>query len=232
MNLDKRPRGQRLTELISRRINDMIVERRLKPGDALPTETDLVETFGVARSVVREAIVRLRALGVVEVRHGRGMFVARMPVGLLQARLRRAMEDQAAQAARHGRELRAILLEAAAASAASQKADPDGLDRSLRSLDQVPGPGLGEALEVFYACLGQACGNPLVEQLLAGLGLILRSGDQERWKAEDRTLLVASLAGVVAAIRVGDPGTAAAAIGRHLGAASDREAIPAAPPTP
>lgn len=37
-----------------------------KPGDALPTEVELAEEFGVSRTVVREALTRLRLLGLVE----------------------------------------------------------------------------------------------------------------------------------------------------------------------
>lgn len=211
-----RRKGEGLTELIGRRINDMIVERRLKPGDPLPTEVELIDSFEVGRGVVREAIVRLRALGVVEVRHGHGMFVARLPVGLLQARLRRAMEDQGAQATLHGLELREILLVAAARMAASKGADIDGLEKAIVSLGSVPREGIGEALEIFHACLGQACGNPLVEQLLAGLGLILRGHDQSRREGIDRARLGTSLEAIVAAIRVGQADEGEQAVRRHL----------------
>ena len=47
----------------------------LKPGDKLPTESALVERFDVSRTVVREAISRLQASGLVETRHGIGTFV-------------------------------------------------------------------------------------------------------------------------------------------------------------
>lgn len=44
-------------------------------GDRLPTEPVLVERFGVSRTVIREAIAALRADGLVESRHGSGVFV-------------------------------------------------------------------------------------------------------------------------------------------------------------
>ena len=46
------------------------------PGDRLPSERDLVETFGVSRVSVREAIRSLEALGFVRVYQGRGAFVS------------------------------------------------------------------------------------------------------------------------------------------------------------
>ncbi|MDD0838611.1 FadR/GntR family transcriptional regulator [Curvibacter sp. HBC61] len=47
----------------------------LRPGDKLPTESELMKAFGVSRTVVREALSRLQAAGLVETRHGIGTFV-------------------------------------------------------------------------------------------------------------------------------------------------------------
>jgi GntR family transcriptional regulator, transcriptional repressor for pyruvate dehydrogenase complex len=56
-----------------------IRQRALKPGDKLPTESEIVAEFGVSRTVVREAISRLQAAGLVETRHGIGTFVREAP---------------------------------------------------------------------------------------------------------------------------------------------------------
>jgi len=47
----------------------------LSAGDPLPSETQLAEELGVGRSSVREAIKALQSLGIVEVRHGEGLYV-------------------------------------------------------------------------------------------------------------------------------------------------------------
>jgi DNA-binding FadR family transcriptional regulator len=52
-----------------------IREGSLPPGEKLPTEAAVMEEFGVSRTVVREAISRLQAAGLVETRHGVGTFV-------------------------------------------------------------------------------------------------------------------------------------------------------------
>ena len=44
-------------------------------GDKLPSETEIMAQFEVSRTVVREALSRLQAAGVVETRHGIGTFV-------------------------------------------------------------------------------------------------------------------------------------------------------------
>ncbi|WP_320201130.1 FadR/GntR family transcriptional regulator [Agrobacterium sp. rho-13.3] len=61
----------RIAAEIAREINDA----KMSPGDRLPTELILSKTFGVSRSVVREAIAQLRNEGFVETRQGVGAFV-------------------------------------------------------------------------------------------------------------------------------------------------------------
>ncbi|MFC9621380.1 FadR/GntR family transcriptional regulator [Streptomyces sp. NPDC056930] len=60
---------------IERRLKELILERRLAPGDALPTEAELMELFGAGRVSVREALKALQAVNVVEIRRGFGTFV-------------------------------------------------------------------------------------------------------------------------------------------------------------
>lgn len=60
---------------IERRIKELILERRLGPGDPLPTEAELMELFEAGRVSVREALKALQAMNVVEIRRGFGTFV-------------------------------------------------------------------------------------------------------------------------------------------------------------
>ena len=55
---------------------ELILERELEPGDPLPTENELSAALGVGRNTLRESLKVLQALGVIEIRHGFGMFVA------------------------------------------------------------------------------------------------------------------------------------------------------------
>ena len=57
-------------------IMELILERGLEAGDALPTENELSAELGVGRNTLRESLKVLQALGVIEIRHGFGMFVA------------------------------------------------------------------------------------------------------------------------------------------------------------
>jgi DNA-binding FadR family transcriptional regulator len=56
-------------------LGERIRDGRLSAGDKLPTEAEVMAEFGVSRTVVREAISKLQAAGMVETRHGIGTFV-------------------------------------------------------------------------------------------------------------------------------------------------------------
>lgn len=68
--------AQLRSHALQTRIMDLILERGLDVGDALPTESELAAELGIGRNTVRESMKVLQALGVIEIRHGFGMFVA------------------------------------------------------------------------------------------------------------------------------------------------------------
>lgn len=66
---------QRLAQQVIDELRRQIETGRLKEGDQLPTEPQLEASFGVSRTVVREAIADLRAAGFVRPIQGKGVFV-------------------------------------------------------------------------------------------------------------------------------------------------------------
>ncbi|GAA2946743.1 FadR/GntR family transcriptional regulator [Glutamicibacter bergerei] len=70
--LDAKARLRALTSDITA----LILNRDLLPGDPLPTEQELMAELGVGRNSLREAVKVLQALGIIDTRHGFGMFVA------------------------------------------------------------------------------------------------------------------------------------------------------------
>lgn len=63
-------------ELVAERILELIAESGMRPGDRMPTENDLAAQLGTSRTVVREAVKILSALGRVSAQKGRGLYVA------------------------------------------------------------------------------------------------------------------------------------------------------------
>lgn len=66
---------KRLADTIAEKLETMIVEGSLKPGDRLPAERTLAEKFGVSRPSLREAIKKLQSKGLLKTRPGGGTTV-------------------------------------------------------------------------------------------------------------------------------------------------------------
>ncbi|HET8597443.1 MAG TPA: FadR/GntR family transcriptional regulator [Castellaniella sp.] len=68
-------RSRSLTQNVVTALSERIRNGEFHVGEKLPTESELMESFGVSRTVIREAISRLQAAGLVETRHGIGTFL-------------------------------------------------------------------------------------------------------------------------------------------------------------
>ena len=67
----KKIKNRRVFEVIASQVRDAILDGTLKPGEKLPPEVQLAESFGVGRPAVREALRTLEIAGLVTVRHGK-----------------------------------------------------------------------------------------------------------------------------------------------------------------
>ncbi|WP_417252587.1 FadR/GntR family transcriptional regulator [Castellaniella sp.] len=82
-------RSRSLTQDVVTALSERIRNGEFHVGEKLPTESELMESFGVSRTVIREAISRLQAGGLVETRHGIGTFLLE-PQNEQQLRIRTA----------------------------------------------------------------------------------------------------------------------------------------------
>lgn len=64
-----------VVERVVDQITNAIINGELKPGDKIPTEPELSETFGVGRNSIREAIKILEAYGVLEIKRAEGTYI-------------------------------------------------------------------------------------------------------------------------------------------------------------
>lgn len=170
--LDRKPR---LTDEIAQSLTGAILEGRLKPGDQLPTEQALAGSFGVARTVVREAISRLKHDGLITARQGIGAFVAE-PSARTAFRISPACFEKR-------RELLKILqlrtgISAEAASLAAELRSERQL-AELRAAFGAMTESISESAEAaerrvaaevtFYSCIAAASDNPYIQQFLSML---------------------------------------------------------------
>lgn len=74
---------QSLADDLARRIRELILARRHGPGDRLPAIAIMAREFSVGAPTVREALKKLETLGVVDIRHGSGVYVGQDPDALV-----------------------------------------------------------------------------------------------------------------------------------------------------
>ena len=66
-----------MADVVEVKLREYLKNKPFLPGDALPTEAELAEALGVSRNVLREALSRLRMLGMIESKKKRGMVLTK-----------------------------------------------------------------------------------------------------------------------------------------------------------
>lgn len=165
----KRPR---LSVDVANRLRKMIDDRQWVAGQQLPTELKLIEMFGVSRTVIREAIAALSADGLVQPRHGRGVFVAEH----LPTRPFRFGDSSIGEIdhIRQSMELRLGIETEAASLAAMRRTDADlsAIKQALDVINQLNSESLGGAAEdfEFHVKIAEATHNSYLVDFMNFLG--------------------------------------------------------------
>lgn len=162
-------RPVKLGDRVYQEILGHIVGGKFAEGARLPSESELAESYGVSRPVVREALSRLRADGAVVSRHGSGSYVQHRPMpGLLNLAPIGSVADLM-----RCFEFRVALEGEAAGLAAARRSEEDlaEMEAALAELDRVI-----EAAEVavgadirFHGAVARATKNKLFESALQAL---------------------------------------------------------------
>jgi GntR family transcriptional repressor for pyruvate dehydrogenase complex len=66
-------------DTVINRIKELLLERKLAPGEKLPSELEISDGLGISRGSVREAMKILSALGIVEIKVGDGTYISENP---------------------------------------------------------------------------------------------------------------------------------------------------------
>ncbi len=214
---------ERLSDRLAATLIAQIDSGALQPGDRLPTEAQLSARHGVSRSVVREAVQRIKSRGMLLSRQGSGVFVASPPAHRPLAFDPKVLEsmDAVVQVV----ELRRVLEGEIAALAAerSTRAQQAGLKRALKGIETAMAAGHDGVDEdmAFHRAIGEATGNPQFSRLLAFLEQYLREamrvtkGNESRREDFMRQVREEHRC-IVAAIEARDPAKARAAAVEHL----------------
>jgi GntR family transcriptional regulator, transcriptional repressor for pyruvate dehydrogenase complex len=130
------PRGRsgRVAERVVDELRAYIERNELAPGTKLPPERVFLEQLGVSRSSLREAVRVLSTLGLIDVRHGDGMYVAAPPEAWRESSS--AIFDATEEHALRNLVETRLGIELAAVTAAAQRATDEDLDRLQQMVDE------------------------------------------------------------------------------------------------
>jgi DNA-binding FadR family transcriptional regulator len=201
-------------------IRRLITSRAFAPGQRLPSERELAELLGMSRPSLREVILALSALGVLESQHGRGTFVSSLNADVLALPLTLILEVNK-DALLHLLEVRLLLEVGAAESAALRMSEASLGDLAVIRSEEKDAL---EDIETFVDCdirfhrvIHEASGNDLLLALMDSLSTL---GRQSRlMTASSRAVRNSTLKehqAIIAALRRRDPAAAGAAMRRHL----------------
>lgn len=188
--LSRITRPLRLSEEVSGDLQRRIARGDLKAGDRLPTEKALGEAFGVSRAVVREAIARLKADGLIETRQGSGAFVVEAPK-TINLRFWQGNGPELTEL-RNIFELR-IMVEASVAALAALRrrpADLRAMAAHLAAMDEAIAEDRdgSDADDNFHIAMAQATRNAYVGRLVEFLGRHFSDSRKLAWHGTRRQL--------------------------------------------
>lgn len=222
-------RPPRLSEEVSAELEARIQRGDYAPGAQLPTEKVLAETFGVSRAVVREAIARLKADGLIETRQGSGAFVSDQPKSL-NFRLAPSGEEGLL----HIFELRTMIEATISELAARRRTEADigAMRDALKRMDDALAAESdgSEADDDFHLAIASATHNQYVLRLAEFLGRQFSESRRMAWVDNVRGMESPREAQrehyvLLDAIASGNPAAARAAAHVHLRGAAERVGV-------
>lgn len=205
-------------------LKSRILDGSLPAGTKLPSEAELIEEYAVSRTVVREAVTRLRAEGLVETFQGRGSYVLAVPEPTsftVEASAIRSHADVLAMI-----DFRLGVESEAAYLAATHRTDDaaEAVRAALEAFSAADPEGAVEADFAFHRAVAAASGNRFYLDLLDSLGPMMIMLPRTRLPDEFSLTDAAHVErvrrehdNVAAAVIAGDPETARAAMRVHLG---------------
>ncbi len=210
---------RRVADQLAQSIRDGVY----RPGEKLPAERELAESFGVSRPTVREAMIALEIFGIVEIRHGSGIYVIE-PAGAQPAPVEaEAMNDDLNVGAFELIEAR-ILIEgemAAMAAAAATEADIAILNDLIGRMQTGEDEACDEADHEFHEHIARLTDNGALIDAVGNMWALrkqsrLAARIMTRAQGGGRAARVNEHKRIVKALAARDPAAARAAMRHHL----------------
>ncbi|MBM2622828.1 FadR family transcriptional regulator [Actinoplanes sp. LDG1-06] len=209
---------------VSDRLREFIDDNDLRPGDRLMTERELAAELGVGRSTIREAITALRAQGIVDVRHGEGIYLLNRSEELIPSLATELVATHVDHPyiweARQAVEVQCARLAARRATADDLAQIDAGL--TLMAAEIAAGePGLAGDRH-FHLGVVNASHNPILIQLVAGIREAYdKTSETSLTRADQPPRSLAEHREIREAIAARDPDRAAERMLAHLVGTTD-----------
>jgi DNA-binding FadR family transcriptional regulator len=223
-------RRPKLSEHVISALRAQVLGGVILPGQKLPTENQLTETFGVSRTVVREAVASLAADGLVESRQGAGVFVLGHPslaFGSFNQEIKKVSQAINVLEVRMGIEIESAGLASTRRNAAQEARIQEAFFEFERLLNL--GEPTGKADFAFHREIASATNNPFYVEILDALGDRTIPCDRNSPWYSVEVLSTEYLTGlqrehllILKAISAGNPQAARDAMRAHLIAAQHR----------
>jgi GntR family transcriptional regulator, rspAB operon transcriptional repressor len=201
-----RPRGATAASRIYSDLRTELVSLRRRPGEAI-SEAEIALSYGVSRTPVREAILKLSDEGLLEIFPQSGIFVSRIPVAALPEAIiiRKALEETTARLA-------------AERATSSQILVLHSILQRQREADAArDGDAFHQADEMFHATIAEVAGHPGIWKLIQQVKVHV---DRYRRLTLPQTGRIAQVIAehevILAAIEAHDPADARIAMDIHL----------------
>lgn len=212
----------KLSDQVASALEAEIRAGRIQAAEKLPTEAVLAQQFQVSRTVVREAISRLKSLGLVDSRQGSGVYVQAPGIEPLQFTLPHAASREAVmQIVEVRRALESEVAELAALR--RSEADLAAIRQAMQRIAEAVSAGRDGVEEdvLFHRAIAQAAGNPFListldylAQFLKGATRVTRANEARRTDFAEAVTQEHTL--IVHAIEAADPAGARAAAAQHM----------------
>lgn len=161
-----------LSQEILEEIEKLIRDKKILPGEKLPTEKEMCEMFGVSRTALREALQKLSAKGLVNIKKGSGAYVEDYDIKHVIKPMNLYHElNLDREYMIYLVEIRQMIEPEVARSAAIHRTNDDleKLEESIKSLEQCNKENCyqeGKIDRKFHLVLANACKNPIIPMIV------------------------------------------------------------------
>lgn len=163
-----------LHEAIVDEIKKYIKKNNLKGGDKLPNQQDLTEMLGVSRTSLREALRTLQAVGIIEIKNGKGIYLKEREIYKIEANIN--IEDTRSSILYLHEVRRSV--EGLAVRLAAERASEEDIKIMEKNINIIlqkakKGEAQPEEDKAFHTAIYNAAKNPILTDMLSGMKNIL-----------------------------------------------------------